>query len=950
MSTNSFVTSPGLKLLHLNCRSIYRKLDQIILLYKECDIICFSETWLTTSLGDQLLHFPGKLLYRQDRRYATVDVKGGGLCIYADIKYGPYCAINADISTCTPDFELLCLDVKKPGNRHMSVICMYRPPKGKHIVFQDYLENILKNLKTEIWILGDINVDFLNRDDENRAKYLRIFKKYGLRQYIEEITRPNTHGGTCIDWIVSNSDFVRSAGVASDFISDHFTTFIIRKKDRENNKFVYRTLRDLSNFDADIFKNLLRNENWEHFDNSDNVQELWTIYYKKVYDILAIMCPLKRYKQREIVTPWLTPEIYRAMRERDKFINLFKISRLPEHLVKARQHRNRVNSLVCKAKGNYIKTQLNQNSKNPKKFWRIIKDLTKPKFDMAATARFIDPTTNIHVDIGSEANFLNNYYIDIVRNLNIPVSNASMLNVYNLDTTFCFLDNLPTEHEIVKIIKEIDVNKSSCVENINSKFCKESMLSVPDKVCYMITKSLTTGEIPSDWTAGIINVIPKDGDLLFPSNWRPITQTSMFAKILEKIVHIRLLKYFLDNDIISNHQFGFLPGRSTQLAVFELVKQIYSTLNNKKLFGSICLDISKAFDCIDHTKLFEKMISCGFSEVVMKWFRSYFSRTQCVRFNYIVSDILPVASGIGQGTILGPLVFIFYINDVTRNIGNLRINMYADDCLIYCTGNNWNNMRPKIDHGLECFLEWCTKNRLKLNARKSKSLLIGSYQKINTVDFNDKFTSNNQELNFTNTYNYLGIYLDKNMTLIPLLSKLKSRVVNKIYLLVKIRNMINTHCAIAIYKQTILPILDYSGFLLIACNKSDRSDLQKLQNHALRICFNVRLRDRVSTMQMHARAGLLSLEQRRQKQLLCLMFIHKQRHNVARVHGRMTRAAQIFSFVRERYNCIKYKNSSYYKGALLWDSLPIITRNSNSLLEFKRHLKISYRNFNNHIA
>ena len=162
--------------------------------------------------------------------------------------------------------------------------------------------------------------------------------------------------------------------------------------------------------------------------------------------------------------------------------------------------------------------------------------------------------------------------------------------------------------------------------------------------------------------------------------------------MLKYLKKLCTLDYFLDNDIISSHQFGFLPARSTQLAVFELVKQIYSTLNNKKLFGSICLDISKAFDCIDHNKLFEKMVSCGLSDVVMKWVLSYFSHTQCVRYNNTVSDVLPVTSGIGQGTILGPLIFIFYINDVIKNIGNLRINMYADDCLIYCTGNNWNVM------------------------------------------------------------------------------------------------------------------------------------------------------------------------------------------------------------------------------------------------------------------
>ena len=347
-------------------------------------------------------------------------------------------------------------------------------------------------------------------------------------------------------------------------------------------------------------------------------------------------------------------------------------------ITRAHQYRNIVDSLICKANGNYVRQKLQQNSRNPKEFWRIIKDLTNPRIDVTATARFIDQTTNQYVEIGRQPDFLNNYFINIVQNLNILPDDNTVHNVYNLDSRFCFLNDLPTEQELIKIIREIDVNKSSCVNNISSKFCKDSMLAVPGMLCYMITKSLTTGEIPADWTRGIISVLPKDGDSLYPSNWRPITQTSIFAKILEKNVHVRILNYFLENNVISKYQFGFLPGRSTQLAVFELVKQIYSTLNNKKLFGAICFDISKAFDCIDHVKLFQKLKSCGLSDITMKWFNSYFTCTQSVKFNNNTSDVLPVMSGIGQGTIFGPLIFVFYINDVTKCIGELKINMFAD--------------------------------------------------------------------------------------------------------------------------------------------------------------------------------------------------------------------------------------------------------------------------------
>ena len=169
--------------------------------------------------------------------------------------------------------------------------------------------------------------------------------------------------------------------------------------------------------------------------------------------------------------------------------------------------------------------------KNPKKFWRVIKDLTNPITDLTKTARFIDPTTQEYVEIGSEANFLNNYFLNIVGNLDIPMSDKSMLDVYNVDTHFCFINDLPTEPEIIKIIKEIDINKSSCIEGINSKMCKDAMLAVPSKICHMMVTSLCKGEIPSAWTKGIISVLPKGGDLLNPSNWRPITQTSIFVRL-----------------------------------------------------------------------------------------------------------------------------------------------------------------------------------------------------------------------------------------------------------------------------------------------------------------------------------------------------------------------------------------------------------------------------------
>ena len=602
--------------------------------------------------------------------------------------------------------------------------------------------------------------------------------------------------------------------------------------------------------------------------------------------------------------------------------------------------------MVTRAKSVFIRSKLRENARNPKNFLRVIHGIINPGKAQQTAMHFYDSVNGIYVEPGQEPDFLNDFFLNIVNNLGIERNDDLCVGVYDIQNNFCFTDDMPTTPEILKLIKEIDVNKSSCVENVSSRFCKDAMLSIPDVICKLCCTSFETGKIPKSWTQGVLTVIPKDGDLSDPGNWRPITQTSIFAKLLEKLVHKRLLAYFLDNNIISDFQFGFLPGRSTQLAIFELLKQIYSAMNNKKIFGSICLDISKAFDCIDHVRLFNKLKSCGVSDTVVRWLRSYFTRTQMVKVGNIASQCKPISTGIGQGTILGPLIFIIYINDVIRNVDNLRVNMYADDCLIYTIGNSWENMVPSIQEGLNSFHTWCNRNCLKLNIRKSKSLIIGTKHKLSTLNFQNRFVLNNVELENVPTYNYLGIIFDSQMTLSPLFAKVKKSVSNKIYTLVKLRNTIDTNCAITIYKQTILPLLDYAGFLLISGNVSDRNELQTLQNNALRICFNVKLRDRMSIVQMHNRSNLLSLEQRRQKQLLCLMFIYKNRHiDIRRIHGRNTRAAGVYSFTRERYHNVKYRNSPFYKGALLWDTLPVNARQCLTIIEFKKHLANVYTQY-----
>ena len=194
-----------------------------------------------------------------------------------------------------------------------------------------------------------------------------------------------------------------------------------------------------------------------------------------------------------------------------------------------------------------------------------------------------------------------------------------------------------------------------------------------------------------EWACSVITLLPKTGDPKIPGNWRPFSQTCIFAKILEGIVKSRLLEYLLQNSLLYDYQYGLLPKRSTQEAAFELTKAMYSTINNRKLMAMIFLDVAKAFNCIHHKCLYSKLESIGCSHRCLTWFCSYLNRTQLVSCMDKKSNIVSVRPGLAQGTVLGPLIFIFYINDIIKSVLRCNISMFADDCVLYYSGNNWNS-------------------------------------------------------------------------------------------------------------------------------------------------------------------------------------------------------------------------------------------------------------------
>ena len=268
-----------------------------------------------------------------------------------------------------------------------------------------------------------------------------------------------------------------------------------------------------------------------------------------------------------------------------------------------------------------------------------------------------------------------------------------------------------------------------------------------------------------------------------------------------------------------------------------------------------------------------------------------------------------------------------------------------NDCVLYMTGNNWPTIRETFQTEVNNFVDWTMKNNLRLNEDKTQAMLVGTRTKLSHVIDPAPLEINGKHVKFVKQYNYLGIILDNELTLKPMYKNVEKRVIDKVFMLRKLRKYLTYKAALQIYKQTIMPILDYSGLLLVSCTTGQKYDLQVIQNDVLRFCDNKKLEDKISVELLHKKANLSSLEQRRCKQILCLMYKISSNNNNIVVPNRLTRRQMKTVFRIDRKIGTKYASSPYYKGTKLWDKLTKEEQDSETIFIFKNHIDKMYKHY-----
>ena len=832
----------------LNVNGLCSHLDEVQLLINNLGIhiLALNETKLDPNYPKELTSIAG---YQQERLERTCN--GGGVSIYIrdSIKYKPRSDVPVD------DLEIICIEVEPPKSKSFLVLAWYRPPSDPVASF-DKLEKVLSFLDKEgkeIILLGDTNCDLTPKlaeqpIDNNSKHMLDLYELFSFKQLVEEPTRVTLTTSSIIDHIATTCarNIVKS-GVHEVAMSDHYMVYCIRKFNGavEKDHKMIKT-RKMKNFNEDAFLADVSGICWEQMlTETDDINTLvnnWSNLFSLIIDKHA---PITEMRVSEKYCPWIDKDLRDLMQTRDKLRKAASKRKSQFLMDSYRQVRNKVNSRNIQLKKQYFTDKISACQGNMKESWKAVNELLN-KRSKSSNIRCLKVAGNETVHKKGISDAMNNFFCSIGKELADkidPVPNPLLTGEYEVNANKAKFDFKTIEvKEIRAAFAKIKTAKSFGIDNISSYFLKLALPFIENSLAFLFNTSIETSQFPYSWKVARVTPIFKDGDKTEKSNYRPISVLPVISRLFEKLVFDQLYQHMKENGLFSSDQSGFLRLHSTLTCLLKNTDDWYSCLDLGRLVGLVFIDLKKAFDTVDHDILCEKLQIYGVQQRELSWFRSYLSnRKQFCRVNGVASDIGDVEVGVPQGSCLGPLLFLIYINDLPLAVQGSTVSMYADDTSLCHQALNMTQLNGAINNDLRRLDTWLQGNKLSLNVAKTHAMLITTRQKRNVL----KSTNQNLELNIRDNEldavqktKYLGVQIDFSLDWKEQIKAVSAKVSRAIGFLKHAKKFLPGVTLENLYTGIVEPHFRYCCSVWGCCGSSEIKQLQKLQNRAARIVTN----------------------------------------------------------------------------------------------------------------
>ena len=711
----------------------------------------------------------------------------------------------------------------------------YRPPSADAIhngLIEDSIHLAIDTGMPDIVITGDLNYNMLS--EPTRGKVVSICQQFSLSQHITEPTHYTENSASLLDIImVSNSNSLHLTGVGDPFLSQdirfHCPVFGILNFSKPKAKSFERHIWLYNQGNYDLLREKASITDWESFKhpNIDVYAERITNQLKEISNECI---PNKIVRVKPSNLPWLTANIKKLIRKRKRLFRKARPTNDPILWQRFRRLRNKITSMIRLSKQNHIDKlaeKLKSENLSSSDWWPTLKHFISP--GQKSTLPPLQSNDELIIDDFEKANLLNDYFRDqtILDEANVEVPDiqdyplTSYLNDVNLNTD-----------EVKLALKSLPIGKASGPDEISNRVLKELADQLATPLCSIFNQSIQDGYVPEIWKLAHVSPIPKEEDRSFASTHKPISLLSNIDKVFERVMFKHLYNHLLDNNILTAFQSGFIPGDSTTNQLTFLYDAFCRALDEGKEVRVVFCDISEAFDRVWHKGLIRKLQAAGITGTVLRWFTNYLKdRKQRVVIPGAKSNWNYIKAGVPQGSILGPILFLIYINDIVSEIQS-NIRLFADDTSLYVIVQNPDSAALCLNVDLNKILNWAKLWLVKFNYLKNESVVIS--RKINKP-YHPPIYMENAEIKEVSAHKHLGIFFSNDCSWHTHIDYIKEKAWKRINVMRKLKFVLDWKALETIYLSFVRPILEYGNTIWDNCTQYEKRELDKIQHEAARI-------------------------------------------------------------------------------------------------------------------